>query len=116
MVSKPVAILALGLRMDSTLRPPRSRRPARPRSTTSTCRAPRRWRRSRATTTGSARNARAFPAQRGNLTDDDRPQWSGYGTLAANALLNGNPRKQVLSTFTQFDPRKSTLTTSVNFW
>jgi hypothetical protein len=50
-----------------------------------------------------------------NLTDDDRPQWSGYGTLAANALLNGNPRKQVLSTFTQFDPRKFTLTTSVNF-
>ena len=35
-----------------------------------------------------------------------------YGVLGANALLNGNPRMQVLSGFTQFDPRKITLTST----
>ncbi len=50
-----------------------------------------------------------------NLLDDDSPQWSGYGTLATNQLLNGNPRRQVYSTLTEFDPRKITLTTTFSF-
>jgi outer membrane receptor protein involved in Fe transport len=56
-----------------------------------------------------------------NLTDNDRPVWnrSGsqgpYTTLAANQLLNGNPRMQIMNTFTQYDPRKFTFTTTVSF-
>ncbi len=50
-----------------------------------------------------------------NLLDDDRAQWAGYGTLAANQLLNGNPRYQATNTFSEFDPRKFTLTTSFSF-
>jgi hypothetical protein len=56
-----------------------------------------------------------------NLTDNDHPVWnrSGaqgpYTTLAANQLLNGNPRMQIMNTFTQYDPRKFTFTTTVGF-
>ena len=50
-----------------------------------------------------------------NLLDDDSAQWSSYGTLNANQLLNGAPRQQVLSGFTHFDPRKFTLTTTLTF-
>ena len=50
-----------------------------------------------------------------NLTNDDSPQWSSYGTLGANALLNGNPRMQILQNFTEFDPRKFTLTSTFTF-
>ncbi len=50
-----------------------------------------------------------------NLLDDHSPQWSSFSTLAANALLNNNPRMQVLSGFVQFDPRKFTLTSTFSF-
>jgi hypothetical protein len=56
-----------------------------------------------------------------NLQDYDKPVWnrSGsqgpYTTLATNQLLNGNPRMQVMNTFTQYDPRKFTFTTTVSF-
>ena len=50
-----------------------------------------------------------------NLLNDDSPQWNSYATLAANALLNGNPRYQVLSGFDQFDPRKFTFTSTFTF-
>ena len=47
--------------------------------------------------------------------NDDTPQWNSYATLAANALLNGNPRYQVLSGFDQFDPSKFTFTSTFTF-
>ena len=50
-----------------------------------------------------------------NLTDDHSPQWSGYSTLALNARPAGNPRVQVLNAFNQFDPRKFTLSSTLNF-
>lgn len=50
-----------------------------------------------------------------NLLNDDTPQWSSYSVINANQLLNGNPRMQILSGFTQFDPRKFTFTTSFDF-
>ena len=50
-----------------------------------------------------------------NLTDDHGPQRPSYSTLAANALSTGNPRIQVLSGFSQFDPRKFTLTSTFNY-
>lgn len=60
-----------------------------------------------------------------NLLDSDKPVWGrnsaagsggvAYTVLAANALLNGNPRMQVLSGFTTIDPRKITLSTTVSF-
>ncbi len=50
-----------------------------------------------------------------NLLDDDKALWSAYGTLAANQLLNGNRRYQAVSTFTELDPRKFTLTTTFSF-
>ena len=50
-----------------------------------------------------------------NLTDDHSPQWSGYSTLALNALPTGNPRMQVLNAFNQFDPRKFTLSSTFNY-
>ena len=36
-------------------------------------------------------------------------------TLATNQLLNGNPRMQIMNTFTQYEPRKFTFTTTVSF-
>ena len=50
-----------------------------------------------------------------NLLDDDKPQWSSYGVIGANAMLNGNPRMQILNGFSQFDPRKFTLSSTFNF-
>ena len=61
-----------------------------------------------------------------NLLNNDDPQWSGYGVINAgqltnqndgNALtvLNSNPRMQVLNGFSQYEPRKFVLTTTVSF-
>ena len=50
-----------------------------------------------------------------NLLNEDDPQWASYGTLGANALLNGNARYQTTNTFSEFDPRKFTLTTTFSF-
>lgn len=50
-----------------------------------------------------------------NLLDDDKAQWTGYGTLAANQLQNGNPRMQVYNNFKEFDPRKFVLTSVFKF-
>ena len=50
-----------------------------------------------------------------NLLNDASPQWSSYGTLTANQLLNGNPRQQILQNFVEFDPRKFTLTSTFSF-
>ena len=50
-----------------------------------------------------------------NLLDDASPQWTSYSTLALNAIPSGSPRQQVLSGFSQFDPRKFTLTSTFNF-
>ena len=57
-----------------------------------------------------------------NLTDNDKPIWgrngagdTGYITLPANYLQNGNPRMQVLANFGQYDPRKFIFTTTVSF-
>lgn len=50
-----------------------------------------------------------------NLLDDHSPNWTGYNTLPANALLNGNPRLQVVSGFDEFDPRKFVFTSTFSF-
>ncbi len=50
-----------------------------------------------------------------NLLNNDKPQWTSYSVLGVNALPTGNPRVQLKSGFTQFDPRKFTLTTTFNF-
>lgn len=58
-----------------------------------------------------------------NLLNDDSVIWNGYATIAANQLLNGNPRMQVRtagnggggSTLVQPDPRKFTLSTTLSF-
>ncbi len=61
-----------------------------------------------------------------NLLNNDDPQWSSYGVINAgqltnqndgNALtvLNSNPRMQVLNGFSQYEPRKFVLTTTVSF-
>ncbi len=50
-----------------------------------------------------------------NVTDDHSPEWTSYGTLGLNALPTGNPRMQVLRGFSQFDPRKFTLSSTFNF-
>ena len=50
-----------------------------------------------------------------NLFDDDTPQWSSYSVVNANQLLNGNPRMQTLSGFSQFEPRKFTFSTAFSF-
>jgi outer membrane receptor protein involved in Fe transport len=56
-----------------------------------------------------------------NLTNNQRPVWGrngasgAYSVIPGNALLNGNPRMQIMNNFTQFDPRKFTFTTTVSF-
>ena len=50
-----------------------------------------------------------------NVFKQDEPLWASYGTLGANALLNGNSRYQTVNTLTEFDPRKFTLTTTFSF-
>ncbi|MEO6567598.1 MAG: TonB-dependent receptor [Opitutaceae bacterium] len=61
-----------------------------------------------------------------NLLNDNDPQWSSYGIIQAGQLNNaavnnvvtvpnGNNRMQVLSGFSQLDPRKVTFTTSLSF-
>ena len=50
-----------------------------------------------------------------NLLDNDKPQWTSYSVLGLNAIPGGNPRMQVVSGFTQFDPRKFTLTSTFTF-
>jgi hypothetical protein len=50
-----------------------------------------------------------------NLLDNQSVIWNGYGVITTNQLLNGNPRMQVKQGWTQYDPRKITLSTTVNF-
>ncbi len=66
-----------------------------------------------------------------NLLDNDDPQWNGYSVINAGTFQNlpnaatdngraltvagGNPRMQVRSGFTQLEPRKISLTTTVSF-
>lgn len=61
-----------------------------------------------------------------NLLNDDDPNWSSYSVINAgqlNGLNNttaltvpgGNPRQQVLSGFSQLEPRKFVFTTTVSF-
>lgn len=57
-----------------------------------------------------------------NLLNNDDPLWGNQVTfpppvsvINANQLLNGNPRMQVVSGFTQLEPRKFTFTTTLNF-
>ena len=56
-----------------------------------------------------------------NLTNNDNPIWGrngatgGYTTLASNLLYPGSPRMQIMNNFTQYDPRKFTFTTTINF-
>jgi hypothetical protein len=65
-------------------------------------------------------NAR-FQLNIANLTDNDHPIWGrngasgAYTLIPTNMLLTGNPRMQVLSNFTQYEPRKFTFTTTVSF-
>ncbi|MEO5957657.1 MAG: hypothetical protein ABIR80_00915, partial [Opitutaceae bacterium] len=61
-----------------------------------------------------------------NLLNEDDPQWGGYSVINAGQLTNqtntsaltvagSNPRMQVLSGFSQYEPRKFVFTTTVNF-
>ena len=50
-----------------------------------------------------------------NLLDNQSVIWNSYGVIATNSLLNGNPRMQLKQGWTQYDPRKITLSTTVNF-
>ena len=43
------------------------------------------------------------------------PQWTSYSVIGLNAIPGGNARMQVKSGFTQFDPRKFTLTSTFTF-
>ncbi|MEO7799333.1 MAG: hypothetical protein ABIY47_16585, partial [Opitutaceae bacterium] len=61
-----------------------------------------------------------------NLLNNDDPNWSSYSTINAGQLTNqsdsnaltvanSNPRMQVLSGFSQYEPRKFVFTTTVSF-
>lgn len=61
-----------------------------------------------------------------NILNEDDPQWNSYSVINAGQLTNqsdgnaltvanSNPRMQVLSGFSQFEPRKFVFTTTVSF-
>ncbi|MEO6567596.1 MAG: hypothetical protein ABIO94_02435, partial [Opitutaceae bacterium] len=61
-----------------------------------------------------------------NVLNNDDPLWNSYSTINAGQLTNqndanaltvagSNPRMQVLSGFSQYEPRKFVFTTSVSF-
>jgi hypothetical protein len=50
-----------------------------------------------------------------NLTNNESVLWNSYGVITTNQLLNGNPRMQVKQGWTQYDPRKFTFSTTMEF-